>query len=119
MARTIRIGIPAAALASAALGIFLPSAHKLPALALGNRELRWAERTLVFFYGFLLLLVPILRALQGELPIELTTRGARYAEASRAVVEELTRRIAEVERVLNGTVQFVERLSEGARSKDQ
>jgi hypothetical protein len=51
MARTIRIGIPAAALASAALGIFLPSAHKLPALALGNRELLWAERTLVFFYS--------------------------------------------------------------------
>jgi hypothetical protein len=84
----------------------------LPALALENRELLWLERALVLFYGFLLLFVPVVRALQGELPIELSTRGARYAEASDAAVEELKVRLSETERILDETVDVVERVSE-------
>src|SRR2546422_7796443 len=49
-------------------------------------------------------------ALQGELPIELSTRGARYAEAS-AAVEELKARLSETERALDETVDFIERVS--------
>jgi hypothetical protein len=112
LSRAIRIGIPVAALAALGLGIFLPTAHELPSLALGNRELLWAERTLVFFYGFLLFFVPIVKALQGELPIELSTRGARYAEASDRAVEELDARLTEAERILDETVDFVDDLAD-------
>src|SRR5439155_5919270 len=82
MRKAIRIGIPAAGAAAIVIGIALPTSHDLPALALGNRELLWLERTLLLFYGVLLLFVPVVRALQGELPIELSARGAHYAEAS-------------------------------------
>ena len=112
MSRAIRIGIPAAALAALGLGIFLPTAHRLPSLALGNRELLWAERTLVFFYGFLLFFVPIVKALQGELPIELSTRGARYAEASDDAVEGLAERLDETEQLLDRAVELVDELAD-------
>jgi hypothetical protein len=112
MSRAIRIGIPLAAIAAAVIGIALPVPDSLPDVALGNRELLWLERTLVFFYGFLLLFVPLVRALEGELPIELSTRGARYAEASDAAVEELKARLSETERVLDETVDVVDEMAE-------
>jgi len=116
--RAIRIGIPVAAVAALALGIFLPTPHKLPGPALGSREVLWAERALVFFYGFLLLLVPILRALEGVLPIELSTRGARYAEASDDAVEELKARLAEAELILDETVDTVDEMAERVAELD-
>jgi hypothetical protein len=108
----IRIGIPAAGAAAIVIGIALPTAHDLPALALGNRELLWLERTLVLFYGFLLLFVPVLRALQGELPIELSTRGARYAEASDDAVKALRDRLDQTEQLLGRTIEFINRLAD-------
>lgn len=82
MKRAIQWVVPLAVLASASLGIFLPAPNKLPALALGSNELLWAERSLVLLYAFLLLAVPLLKGLQGELPIELSARGARWQETS-------------------------------------
>jgi hypothetical protein len=114
----IRIGIPAAALTSLLLGILLPTAGDLPAVALDSRELLWAERTLVFFYGFLLFFVPILRAVRGELPVELSTRGARYAEASQEAIEELKRRLTEAEDLLDETVEVVDEFAERVTDED-
>jgi hypothetical protein len=104
----IRTAIPGIAVAAIALGIALPAPDDLPSLALGSREVLWLERTLVLFYGFLLLFVPILRALQGELPIELSARGARYAEASDTALEELKSRIDENEEILDDTILSLE-----------
>jgi len=112
MRNGIRFGIPAACAAAIVIGIALPTSHDLPTLALGNRELLWLERTLVLFYGFLLLFVPVVRALQSELPIELSTRGARYAEASDDAVESLSERLDETEQLLNRTIEFVDRLAD-------
>ena len=112
MRNGIRIGIPAAGAAAIVVGIALPTAHDLSALALGNRELLWLERTLVLFYGFLLLFVPVVRALQGELPIELSTRGARYAEASDDAVKALRERLVQTEQLLGRTIEFINRLAD-------
>jgi hypothetical protein len=112
MRNGIRIGIPAAGAAAIAVGIALPAPHDLPALALGNRELLWVERTLLLFYGFLLLFVPVVRALQGELPIELSTRGARYAEASDDAVKALRDRLDQTEQLLGRTIEFINRLAD-------
>ncbi len=117
MRNAIRACIPAAAAAAIASGVMLPLPHELPALALGNRELLWAERTLVLFYGFLLVFVPILRALQGELPIELSARGARYADVSETAFEELEQRVAKTEDLLDQTLELVDDLSEGTEDE--
>jgi hypothetical protein len=106
--RAIRLIIPAAALAAVVLGIALPVPHSLPGPALGSQELLWVERAILFFYGFLLLFVPVLRALEGVLPIELSTRGARYADASQEAIEDLTTRMGAVEEFLYSTSEYVE-----------
>ena len=118
MGRAIRVAIPVAAIAAAVAGIALPMPSSLPQVALGSEELLWLERTLVFFYGFLLLFVPLVRALQGELPIEMSARGARYAEASETVLEELTERVSEVERLLDETLEFVDEMAELESDRD-
>jgi hypothetical protein len=110
--RTIRFVIPAAAIAAVAIGIALPTPDSLPQVALGSRELLSLERSLVFFYGFLLLFVPLLRALAGELPIELTARGARYAEASDAAVEGLSERLDVTEQLLDEAVELIDELAD-------
>jgi hypothetical protein len=52
-----------------------------PALAFENRLVFAGELLLLGFYGVLLVLVPLVRAIaSGELPIELTARGARFSE---------------------------------------
>jgi len=108
MRRAIRLVVPGAAAAAIALGIAVPVPHSLPGSALGSQGLFWVERAILFFYGFLLLFVPVLRALEGVLPIELSTRGARYAEASDAAVEALTQRLADVEEFLYSISEVVE-----------
>jgi hypothetical protein len=56
--------------------------------------------------------VPLVRALHGELPIELSTRGARYAETSEVVIEELKVRLTEVEDHLDEMAEIVDVLGE-------
>lgn len=108
MRLAIRAGIPLAALAAVVVGIALPVPQSLPGPALGSEELLWVERALLFFYGFLLLFVPVLRSLKGVLPIELSTRGARYAEASDEAIEALADRLAATEDLLDSIYELVE-----------
>ena len=94
--------------------IGLPTAHDLPALALGNREILWSERTLTFFYSFLLLFVPLARGLEGQLPIELSTRGARWQETtveSERVTGALNRRVDDLIREFERTAGVLPELS--------
>jgi hypothetical protein len=108
----IRWAIPAAALAALVVGVAVPAPQHLPSPALGSREVLWLERTLVLFYGFLLLFVPLLRALAGELPIELSTRGARYADSSQQAIDEHEERLTEVEQLLEQALESVQTLVE-------
>ena len=118
MRNAIRICIPVAALAAVGIGIGLPYPGHLPSLALGSRELLWLERALVLFYGFLLLFVPVLRALAGELPIELSARGARYAEASDTALEVLKDRLDELEDFVDETVELVDHVARRLPGQD-
>jgi hypothetical protein len=98
---TIRIVVPAALLCAACAAILLPHAQPLPAVALGSRWILYALRALVLFYGFLLLFVPLVRALRGLLPIELSMRGARWEEtggAATVALDALEERLIAVER---------------------
>jgi hypothetical protein len=94
-----------------ACGVAVPAPQHLPAPALGSRELLWLERTLVLFYGFLLLVVPVLRVQAGEVPIELSTRGARYADLSEHALSALEERVAQTEELLDQTHKLVDGLA--------
>jgi hypothetical protein len=81
----------------------------LPAVALGSEDVLRVERTLAFLFGVLLLLVLLVRGgWKGELPVELSARGARYEEtreaagASEVLVDDLVRRIGEQEGLAKG-----------------
>ncbi len=67
-------------------GIFLiePPTGDLPEIALGSATILAVERIAVLFAAWLLALVVIARALVGELPIEISGRGLRYADAATA-----------------------------------
>jgi hypothetical protein len=53
----------------------------LPGVALNSPALLVVERGLAFFAAWLLVLIVSAQALRGHLPIEVSGRGVRYAEA--------------------------------------
>ena len=100
------------------VGIALPVPATLPSVALGSSELLRVERSLAFLYAFLLVLVPLVRGVQGQLPIELSARGARWQEttaASEGAISALDRRVdassTELERVNSVLLALDERLA--------
>lgn len=54
----------------------------LPGVALGSQTLLVVERAIAFFGAWLLVLVVLAQAFNGRLPIEVSGRGVRYADAS-------------------------------------
>lgn len=78
----VRIVVPFAFLSAVLLATFVASrTGRPPAVAFENRRVIAGELLVLTFYGVLLVLVPLARAIGGgELPIELNARGARFAE---------------------------------------
>jgi hypothetical protein len=97
----VRFGVPALLLASTA-GAVAVSLHtakaEIPSLAFGSHVVLAVQGALLFFYGMLLLAVPLIRALvDGALPVELTLKGARWAEDIEALGDEVSARQAKVD----------------------
>ncbi len=86
---------PALVLALAVLAFYLatrtPESDPLPGVALGSEALLVAERTASFFAILFLGALVLVRALQGELPEELSGRGVKYARSDS--VDELRDRV--------------------------
>lgn len=72
--------------ASIVAGVFLIElpGDDLPGIALGSEAILVIERIAMLFTVWLLGLVVVARALAGELPIEISGRGLRYADAATA-----------------------------------
>lgn len=89
----VRLGIPALLVASsagAAAVSWHASASEIPSIAFGSRVVLAVQVAVLLFYGALLLLVPLVRAIfDGDLPIELSLRGARWSEKMVEVGDEL------------------------------
>jgi hypothetical protein len=69
--------------------ILTPIPANLPAAALGQPALYRLEITLLVFYGCLALVTPAFAALvSGRLPIEISTRGARFADGADQAAEQ-------------------------------
>lgn len=70
----------------------------LPAIAFGQMGLYRLEVALLVFYGVLLLITPTFAGLaRGRLPIEISTRGAKFAEEADHSVGLTQERIEEME----------------------
>ncbi|HEX5989419.1 MAG TPA: hypothetical protein VFY75_04310 [Solirubrobacterales bacterium] len=105
------------ALASFALA---PVPKELPTVALGQSGLYRLEVALLGFYGCLALITPALSALiWGRLPIEISTRGARFAgeadrtakrdEATIKELEQSTKRLREGSTTANFKIRQLEK----------
>ena len=70
---------------------------------------RDAFRAIVLFYAFLLIFVPLVRAARGDLPIELSLRGARWEEADAAsgALRALDRHVASLAREMQDLGELV------------
>ena len=78
----VLVGLVASALVN--VWIEEPAADALPGVALGSQTLLVAERGVAFFAIWLLVLVVMAQAFKGRLPIEVSGRGVRYADAESA-----------------------------------
>jgi uncharacterized membrane protein len=97
----VRLVVPVLLLASTA-GALMVSVHTeksaIPSLAFGSHVVLAIQVALLFFYGSLLLLVPLARAVfDGDLPVELSLRGARWREEVRDLGDEIADRQREAE----------------------
>lgn len=97
----IRLGVPVLLLASAggavAVSLHTPTST-IPSIAFGSHVVLAVQVALLFFYAGLLLLVPLMRALSdGDLPIELSLKGARWTEDIEEFGDEVSDRQAEAE----------------------
>jgi hypothetical protein len=97
----VRLGIPALLVASctgAAAVSWHATASAIPSFAFGSHVVLAVQTALLFFYAGLLLLVPLLRALfGGALPVELSLRGARWADEFPELGDDLVARQAKAE----------------------
>lgn len=83
---------------SASAAVAIP--EDLPAVAIGQSIVYRLEVALLTFYGWLLLVTPAFSGLiRGRLPIEVSTRGARFAEEAEHATELNEKKIMDLERV--------------------
>jgi len=95
----VRILVGAALALALTACIVPPLPEELPVVALGQTSLYRLEVALAAFYGCLLLVTPAYAGLTaGRLPVEISTRGAKFAEeadrsaaVNRVRIEELLR----------------------------
>jgi hypothetical protein len=84
VAGVVVLGLVGAVLLSVLSG---SPANSMPGVALGSVALLVAERTVALFAVWMLVVVVVLRAFRDQLPIEVSGRGVRYAEAETVVVK--------------------------------
>lgn len=94
VANVVVVGLVGAVITSVAAGVPTGS---LPGVALGSEVLLLAERTVALFATWMLIAVVVIRALKDQLPVEISGRGVRYAEA-----ESVQAKAAGTEHVLRG-----------------
>jgi hypothetical protein len=76
-------------------------------------------QALAIFYAFLLFFVPLVRAARGELPIELSFRGARWEAAPAGTVKALEERLASLSDELETLSDSVAQMRETAKPARQ
>jgi hypothetical protein len=104
MRNFIRFLVGAALCSALLVAAAVPVPEDLPAVAFQQAGLYRLEIALLTFYGGLLLITPAVSGLaRGRLPIEISTRGARFVEEEErataldeAAIKELERTVADL-----------------------
>jgi len=118
----VRILIGAALCMALAAAAFFSLPEDLPAVALGQVGLYRLEVTLGVFYGLLLLVTPAYSGLvAGRLPIEISTRGAKFsaeadrsADVNRSRIEALIRTATDLTEALSAAEFEIEQLQKAS-----
>jgi hypothetical protein len=63
------------------LGVASEAPVNLPGIALGSTALLLAERMVALFAIWMAIAVVVIRAFRNQIPVEISGRGVRYAEA--------------------------------------
>lgn len=115
--RIVVSGCLCAALLACAL---VPIPRDLPSPAFEQAALYRLETALMVFYGALLLITPTFSALvRGRLPVEISTRGAKFAEEADQAAERNEATLKELQRSLkNLSDELTEADIEIARLKE-
>lgn len=109
----VRIFVPALFIVcGVAAGLISHHTETAPGVVFNNHLIYAGLLFLILFYGFLLLALPLARAIfAGELPTELTTKGPRYPEkeleSSKKAAVEIAERIDDVEKRLKDNIEKV------------
>lgn len=106
-----------------AAAVVFPLPETLPSVALGQTGLYRLEIALSAFYGLLLLVTPAYSGLvAGRLPIEISTRGAKFSEeadrsaaVSRSRIKALRRAAVDLTEALAAAEIEIERLRKTPR----
>jgi hypothetical protein len=86
---------------SLSAGFAAPVPAELPAIAVRQPGLYRLEMALLIFYGCLLLLTPAFSGLiRGRLPVEISTRGAKFAAEASQSEATTEQRIGEMGRTI-------------------
>jgi hypothetical protein len=95
----IRLFVGAALCAALIAGAAMPVPEDLPAVALRQTSIYRLQIALLVFYGGLLLITPAFSGLiRGRLPIEISIRGAKFAEEDKRSAELTDAKVDELER---------------------
>jgi hypothetical protein len=95
------LGFVGSLTASAAAGV--PT--DLPPVAMDSTALLVAERAFALFMIWLAAVIVLARALRNQLPVEISTRGVRYAEAEK--VQETAARSNELVREMEADIRWL------------
>lgn len=107
----IRIATVILFLAAVVLAVSAPIPDELPAVALGQAAVYRVEVLLALVYGGLLLLTPLFRGVgHGQLPVEISHRGAKWPPPAEEAVARLEEEIVEMkaERIMLKSKHFYE-----------
>jgi hypothetical protein len=119
----IRVFIGAALGSAIVASAAVPVPDHLPAVAFGQTSLYRLQVALLVFYGGLLLITPAISGLvMGRLPIEISTRGARFAEEadqSDELVEATIRELSSDIRHLADRMNAVEAGDQAPKGRDR
>lgn len=117
--RALIVSLFVAALLYVVLILNVPrSSHDLPSIALQSALLYRVELLLALVYGGLLMMTPLIYGLsRGELPVELSHRGARWREVAGGGLEAHEALIAELREDLQGLSERLVQLEVGTSAK--
>src|SRR6185312_10739577 len=95
----IRVLTPLLLIAAVIVAILIAANIKtVPSLAFGNHVVVAGLLLLLFFYGTLLVLLPLVRGLiSGEWPVELTTSGPRFRERNKEGLKVVGKEVANLQ----------------------